>query len=155
MKEILFYSKCFWCLEDFFSYVNGVTQTEVGYANGHTLNPTYKEVCDGQTGYEEVCKVYYNEDIVTIEKLLEDFFEKLNPKRIYKEEEKLLRQNQSSVLYTSEIDRNIILKVKETIENKNNNKLLTKVEPLKCYYRAEEEHQHYFKKYPNEASCPI
>lgn len=155
MKEIYFYDKCFWCLENFFSYIEGVVETEVGYANGNTNNPSYYEVGDGHTGHEEVCKVCYDETIVSLESLLESFFKKLNPRKVYTEEEKTLRENQSAVIYNNDADLETILRIKQQIENTFQNELLTKVEPLKYYYKAEEEHQHYFKKHPEEAVCKL
>lgn len=155
MKEIYFFDKCFWCLEDFFSNINGVISTQVGYANGHTKNPTYYEVGEGNTGYEEVCKVCYDETVVSLEELTNAFFKKLNPAKIHSDADALLRDNQSAVIFTNAGDAEIILRVKEEIELKYNNKLLTKIVPLSNYYIAEDEHQHYYKKHPDEASCPI
>lgn len=155
MKQVLFFDKCFWCLEDFFSYIDGVVETEVGYANGHTANPTYHEVGDGGTGYEEVCKVTFDDSRISLNDLCISFFMKLNPKKVYTEEEKRLRENQSKVIYCDKTDKSIILKAKAEIEQKYGSELLTQVEPLVCYYKAEEEHQHYFKKHPEEAICRI
>lgn len=155
MKTLYFFDRCFWCLEDFFSYIDGVVETEVGYANGHTKNPTYEQVGSGTTGYEEVCKVVFNEAILPIDTLVFQFFQKLNPRKIYTLEESADHENQSAIYYSLEKDKDTILKVKQEIEETYKNPLLTVVEPLTSYYTAEEEHQHYFKKHPEEAICKI
>lgn len=156
MKEILFFDKCFWCLEDFCSYIDGVTATEVGYANGNPdIIPEYYEVGKGETGYEEVARVFYDEGKVSLEELCTQFLERLNPRKTFTNEEKLLRENQSKIIFVDYRDAERIEAVKSAIEEKYGNKLLTTIEPLVNYYTAEEEHQHYFKKHPEEAACAL
>ena len=156
MKELLFFDRCFWCLEDFFSHMEGVLATEVGYANGNPdLVPAYYEVGKGNTGYEEVCRVFFDEERVSVHTLCTAFFQRLNPARRYTEEEKVLRENQSKVLFVDYADREAVICAKEAVEAQYQNKLLTQVEPLSIYYRAEEEHQHYFARHPEEAACAV
>lgn len=154
MKEIYFYSKCFWCLEDLFSSFDGVIHTEVGYANGRTKNPTYEEVCSGETGHEEVCKVVYDENVISLKSLLTVFFKNLDPTKQYNEIEQELRENQSAVIFSDGKDLPVILSQKSAIEAEFGNPMLTKIAPLSCYYKAESRHQHYFKNHPDEA-CPL
>ena len=75
--------------------------------------------------------------------------------RRYTEEEKVLRENQSKVLFVDYADREAVICAKEAVEAQYQNKLLTQVEPLSIYYRAEEEHQHYFARHPEEAACAV
>lgn len=155
VKEILFFDKCFWCLEDFCSYLDGVVATEVGYANGNPdIVPEYYEVGRGETGYEEVARVFYDEEKISLEEICTQFLEKLNPRKVYSDEEKLLRENQSKIIYVDHRDAGRIEAVKAAVEERYGNQLLTVIEPLHNYYTAEEEHQHYYKKHPEDASCP-
>jgi len=153
MKEVYFFDRCFWCLEEFFSLIPGVINTEVGYANGHTDNPTYYEVGDGMTGYEEVCKVQYNEAIVSLETLVEEFFNRLNSLGVHTPKERLLRENQSKIIYSNKADVVTLFRVKTNASKHYNKVFMTKIEPLNTYYKAEEEHQHYFKRNPQEKVC--
>lgn len=156
MKEICFYYRCFWCLEDFFSNIKGVVATEVGYANGNReIVPEYHEVGNGETGYEEVTRVYFDESVLSVYELCCLFFRRLNPKKTYQPEEKELRENQSKILFVDYWDEAAVKRAKEDTERSFDNPMLTKIEPLQIYYRAEEEHQHYFKKHPEEAACSL
>ena len=156
MKELIFFDRCFWCLEDFFSYVDGVCATEVGYANGNPeIIPEYYEVGTGKTGYEEVVRVFFDEDRLSICELCAIFWKRMNPAKIYTEEEKLLRDNQSKILFVDYADEAEILRTKDKLTAEYGDHLLTVIEPLQNYYRAEEEHQHYYKKHPEQAACAI
>ena len=83
------------------------------------------------------------------------FFMRLNPRRVYSEEESDLRENQSKVLFVDTLDRPLIEQAKQAVEEAFHNPLLTKIEPLSIYYKAEEEHQHYFARHPEEAACAL
>lgn len=156
MKELFFFDRCFWCLEDFFANTEGVVATEVGYANGNqSIVPEYYEVGKGETGYEEVCRVFFDEAVISVEELCRMFFMRLNPRRVYSEEESDLRENQSKVLFVDTLDRPLIEQAKQAVEEAFHNPLLTKIEPLSIYYKAEEEHQHYFARHPEEAACAL
>ena len=73
MNYAIFGAGCFWCIEAIFSQLDGVSQVISGYSGGDTLNPTYKEVCNGTTGHAEVCKINYNPEIITFEESLFNF----------------------------------------------------------------------------------
>ena len=156
MKEMIFFDRCFWCLEAFFSNCPGVVATEVGYANGNpNIIPEYEEVGKGRTGYEEVCRVFFDEAQISVKELCHMFLIRLNPRRVFSEEEMKLRENQSKILFVDAFDCKEAEQAKEEIEETFHNHLLTTIEPLTIYYKAEEEHQHYFKRHPEEAACAI
>lgn len=156
MKELMFFDRCFWCLEDFFANMEGVLATEVGYANGDpAIIPEYYEVGKGKTGYEEVARVIFDEEVIPLPEICRRFFKKLNPKKEYSAEEKLLRENQSKIIFVDFRDEEEIRRVKQAVTAEYGDHLLTQIEPLQRYFRAEEEHQHYFKKHPEEAVCAL
>ena len=79
MKEIYFAGGCFWGTEHYFKLVNGVVETEVGYANGHTENPTYQDVCTDKTGFAETVHIVYDPEVITLEFLTEMYFKAIDP----------------------------------------------------------------------------
>ena len=82
MNYAIFGAGCFWCVEAIFSQLNGVSDVISGYTGGNTKNPTYKDICTGKTGHAEVCKIIYNPEIISYEKLLQVFFENHDPKTL-------------------------------------------------------------------------
>ena len=85
MKEIIIAGGCFWGVEAYFQRLNGVIKTEVGYTDGVSENPTYKEVCSGTTNHAEACKIIYDENIITLKKILEHFFRIIDPTSVNKQ----------------------------------------------------------------------
>ena len=100
-KEIYFAGGCFWGTEHFFKQIEGVLETEVGFANGHTENPTYKEVYTDQTGFAETVYVKYNPDVVSLEFLLNMFFKAIDPTSLNKQGEDEGTRYRTGVYYTS------------------------------------------------------
>ena len=74
MKEIILAGGCFWGVEEYFSRIQGVTDTKVGYANGHVEHPTYRQVCTGSTGHAEACLIRFDEEIISLEELLKRYW---------------------------------------------------------------------------------
>jgi methionine-S-sulfoxide reductase len=148
MKEIYFAGGCFWGAEKYLSLIPGVTYTEVGYANGHTLNPTYKDVCEKDTGHVETVKVLYNPTEVSLAFLLDLFFDSIDPTTLNKQGEDQGTQYRSGVYYTDESDlettRSAILK----LQKEYSLPIVVEVLPLSCFYKAEEYHQKYLDKNP-------
>ena len=79
MKEIYFAGGCFWGTEHYFKMVKGVVETQVGYANGHTENPTYQDVCTDKTGFAETVRVVYDPEVISLEFLTEMYFKAIDP----------------------------------------------------------------------------
>ncbi len=148
MKEIVLAGGCFWGVEEFMSRIDGVLETTVGYANGHTQNPTYKEVCTNTTGHAEACLVRYDESKITLEKLLDKFWFIVDPTVMNRQGNDIGTQYRTGIYYTDPGDLEVILKSKAREQSKYDEPIVTEIEPLRCFYPAEEYHQKYLKKNP-------
>ena len=147
-KEIYFAGGCFWGTEHFFKQIEGVGATEVGFANGHTENPTYKEVYTDQTGFAETVYVKYNPDVVSLEFLLNMFFKAIDPTSLNKQGEDEGTRYRTGVYYTNDDDLAVIEKVFSQEQQNYKQPLAVEKLPLQNYYSAEEYHQDYLDKNP-------
>ena len=147
-KEIYFAGGCFWGTEHFFKQIEGVIETEVGFANGHTENPTYKEVYTDQTGFAETVYVKYNPDVVSLEFLLNMFFKAIDPTSLNKQGEDEGTRYRTGVYYTSDDDLAVIEKVFAQEQQNHQQPLAVEKLPLQNYYSAEDYHQDYLDKNP-------
>ena len=147
-KEIYLAGGCFWGTEHFFKQIEGVTETEVGFANGHTAKPTYKEVYTDTTGYVETVHVKYNPDVADLEFLLQMFFKAIDPTSVNKQGHDEGTRYRTGIYYTDAEDLPIINKV--YAEEQANHPMPLAVEklPLENFYTAEEYHQDYLDKNP-------
>lgn len=148
MKKIVLAGGCFWGVEEFISRIPGVISTEVGYANGRTLNPTYEDVCYKNTYFAEVCYVTYDENKLSLDSLLDKFWSIINPTTLNRQGPDVGSQYRSGIYYIDEADLDIILNSIEKQQQNYDKKIVTEVEPLENYYTAEEYHQKYLKKNP-------
>lgn len=149
MKKIVLAGGCFWGVEEFLSRINGVIETEVGYANGRTLNPTYEDVCNKNTYFAESCYVTYDENIVSLEEILKEYWSIINPTSLNKQGNDVGSQYRTGIYYLDEEDLDTIIKSKSEIQKNYDKKIVTEVKPLVNYYKAEDYHQKYLKKNPN------
>lgn len=149
MKEIYLAGGCFWGLQAFFDLRKGVVETIVGYANGNTENPTYELVCTNKTGYAETVYIKYDEEEITLNKILEDFWKVIDPTLLNRQGGDIGTQYRTGIYYTDENDLNIIRNSIGYEQKKYNKPIVTEVEKLKNFYKAEEYHQKYLKKNPN------
>lgn len=149
MKEIVFAGGCFWGVEEFLSRISGVIQTKVGYANGDKLNPTYEEVCSGATGHVESCYTTYDEDIINLTMLLDEYWNIIDPTSLNKQANDIGSQYRTGIYYVDKNDEDLIIKSKNTTQKNYTKSIVTEIMPLKCFYAAEEYHQNYLKKNPN------
>ena len=149
MRKIVLAGGCFWGVEEYLSRIDGVERTEVGYANGHTENPTYEQVCRKDTGHTEACMVTYDEAVINLETLLNRFWKIIDPTLLNRQGPDLGSQYRTGIYYINEEDIEAIKKSKEMQQLEYTKPIVTEVEPLKCYYRAEEYHQKYLQKNPH------
>ncbi|MFT8316324.1 MAG: peptide-methionine (S)-S-oxide reductase MsrA [Clostridium sp.] len=149
MKKIVLAGGCFWGVEAYFNNISGVVKTKVGYANGNTENPTYEEVCTHSTGYVEACYIEYNEENITLEKLLEAYWIIIDPTLKDRQGHDIGNQYRTGIYYTDENDYEIILQSVKGEQEKYDKPIVTEVLPLKKFYVAEEYHQSYLQKNPN------
>lgn len=147
-RDIWFAAGCFWGAQKFFKLVDGVTFTEVGFANGNTENPSYKEVYTDTTGHAECVHVRYNPTIVTLAELTELYFKIIDPLSLNKQGEDEGSRYRTGVYYTSEMDRETLRPIFERQESALGSKLMVELLPLQCFYTAEEYHQDYLDKNP-------
>ncbi len=149
MKEIYLAGGCFWGVEAYMSRINGVIETSVGYANGKTENPTYEKVCTGVTRHVETTYVKYDENIISLEEILNKFWGIINPTLLNRQGGDIGNQYRTGIYYIDEKDLKVINKTYKEEEEKFNRPIVTEVMPLKVYYEAEEYHQDYLKKNPS------
>ena len=149
MKEIYLAGGCFWGTEHFFKQIRGVIETEVGFANGHTENPTYQEVYTDKTGFAETVLVKYNPDVVSLEFLLHMFFVAIDPTSLNKQGHDEGTRYRTGIYYTDSADLAIINKVYEAEQQKYSQPFAVERLPLENYYPAEDYHQDYLDKNPD------
>lgn len=149
LKEIYLAGGCFWGTEHYFKQIDGVVDTEVGYANGITENPTYKDVCTDKTGFAETVHVTYNPDKVSLKFLLEMYFKAIDPTSINQQGHDTGTQYRTGVYYTDSTDEATISKVFDEEQKHIQGKIVVENLPLKNFYKAEDYHQDYLDKNPD------
>ena len=147
MDFAVFGAGCFWCVEAIFSQLNGVNEVISGYTGGHLENPNYKDICTGQTGHAEVCKLIYDPGVITFETLLKVFWGNHDPTTLNRQGADIGNQYRSAIFYIDEKQKSLSLKYKNIIEeNKTFNKpIVTEIVKLDKFYKAEDYHQNYYK----------
>ncbi len=148
IKDIYFAAGCFWGAQKYFKLVDGVVGTAVGYANGNTLNPTYKEVYTDTTGYAETVHIQYDTSILSLEFLVSMFFKAIDPLSLNEQGEDVGTRYRTGIYYTVPEDKAIIHNVYVSIEKEYGCELAVEVLPLKNFFTAEEMHQDFLDKNP-------
>lgn len=149
MKEIYLAGGCFWGLQAYFDLRKGVMETVVGYANGITENPTYQQVCTNTTGYAETVYIKYDENEITLNKILQDFWKVIDPTLLNRQGGDIGTQYRTGIYYVDEEDLSVINDSFKNEQEKYDKTMVTEVVPLKNFYAAEEYHQKYLDKNPN------
>ncbi len=149
LKEIYLAGGCFWGVEAFFDRIEGVVDTNVGYANGHVENPTYQAVCTGTTGYAETVYIKYDSSVIKLGELIDKFFMIINPTSLNKQGGDIGTQYRTGIYYLDEDDKEIALAKIEEYAPKYDKPIMVEVTKLKNYYIAEEYHQKYLDDNPN------
>ena len=149
MKEIYFAGGCFWGTEHFFKQIKGVVNTEVGFANGTTDNPTYQEVYTDKTGYAETVHVTYNPEVVSLEFLLRMFFKAIDPTSLNQQGHDVGTRYRTGIYYIDEADLSIIERIYAEEQNQYAETFVVEKKPLENFYTAEEYHQDYLDKNPD------
>jgi peptide-methionine (S)-S-oxide reductase len=146
---------CFWCLEAVYKELRGVERVVSGYAGGHVENPTYREVCDGETGHAEVVQITFDPSEVSYRELLEVFFTIHDPTTPNRQGADVGTQYRSAVFYHSPEQRETAGQVIAEMEAARvwDSPIVTEVEPLTQFYPAEDYHQDYFEKNPSQPYC--
>lgn len=148
LHEVYFAGGCFWGVDAYFSLVPGVADTVSGYANGTTENPTYQDVCRGNTGFAETVRVRYDPAAVSLETLVEQYFGLVDPLSVNRQGNDAGTQYRTGVYYTDDADRATLEKAFENEETKVGQGIAVELGPLANFYEAEEYHQDYLDKNP-------
>jgi peptide-methionine (S)-S-oxide reductase len=154
-EKIYLAGGCFWCLEAVYDRVKGVTDVVSGYCNGQTLYPTYEEVCSGTTGHAEVVRVTYDPQMITLSELLEIFFVIHDPTTLNRQGNDVGTQYRSGIYFVNHEDQLQIERFMEQLIDLKVYKedLTTEVQALDRFYPAEDYHQDYFLRHPEQGYC--
>ena len=146
---------CFWCVEAVFDDLKGVQAVESGYMGGKTLNPTYDDICTGRTGHAEVIRVSFDPAEVSYADILRVFFTIHDPTTLNRQGNDSGTQYRSAIFYHSEAQKNTAQEIiaEVTREGLYRNPIVTEVTAASTFYLAEQYHQEYFARNPNQQYC--
>jgi peptide-methionine (S)-S-oxide reductase len=144
---------CFWCTEAVLERLPGVLKVTSGYAGGHTANPTYEEVCTGETGHAEVIQVEFDPAVITYDKILEVFFEAHDPTTLNRQGADAGTQYRSVIFFHNAEQQKAAARAKIAAQSLWPDPIVTEIAPLTKFYPAEGYHQDYFRKNPNQGYC--
>lgn len=155
MDTATFGAGCFWCVEAVFQELKGVISVTSGYAGGHVKNPTYKEVCSGQTGHAEVAQIVFDPEIISFEELLEVFWATHDPTTLNRQGNDAGTQYRSSIFYHSEDQREKAEFYKKRLneEAAYPDPVVTSIEKFANYSEAEKYHQDYYNQNADQPYC--
>lgn len=145
-KVIYLAGGCFWGVEAFIFRLEGVNNTEVGYANGRDLTPTYEKVCSGKTGHTETVKVTYNPKIITLNDILENYYKIIDPFSKNQQCRDIGTQYRTGIYWQEISQKDIILKFIKAKQKLESKKIIIEIFPIHCFYTAEDYHQKYLEK---------
>ena len=144
---------CFWCTEAVFQMLPGVKSVASGYAGGAKANPTYKEVCSGETGHAEVIQIEYDPAVISYEKLLETFWDVHDPTTLNRQGADTGTQYRSIIFCSSEAQKAAAERSKAEAQKHFSKPLVTEIVPLKKFYKGEDYHQGYYRSNSNQPYC--
>lgn len=145
-----FASGCFWCVEAIFESLKGVKEAESGYAGGHTINPSYEEVCTHTTGHTETVQIFYDPAMISYQTLLEVYIGSQDPTQVNGQGPDHGDSYRSVIFYRNETERDLAEAYKKQLNEsgKFSKPIAVIIEPFKVFYRAEAYHQNYEKNHP-------
>ena len=146
---------CFWCLEAVYLEVDGVLEVESGYTGGHVRNPTYRAVCEGDTGHAEVVRLEFDADVIGFDEILKIFFAIHDPTTLNRQGADVGTQYRSAIFHVDDAQRAQARALMDEIEREGvfDRPLVTQLVPLGDYYPAEAYHQRYYEQHPYEGYC--
>ena len=148
MKKIMLGGGCFWGLEAYFKRLNGVLKTEVGYANGQTLEPTYEQVCSNTSGHAEVLDLTYDPELISLDTLLAHLWKVIDPTALNRQGGDIGSQYRTGIYYYEVEDLPVIEASRDEEAKKYEKPIVTEVLPVNYYFPAETYHQDYLTKNP-------
>ncbi len=145
---------CFWCTEAVYLHVKGVTSVESGYTNGYGKNPTYEQVCTGRTGHNEVVKITFDSNVISLDQILQIFFVVHDPSTLNRQGNDSGTQYRSGIYVTSGGQESEVKAfIAKLIADKTFSHITTEVAFVDNYSKAEDYHQNYFANNPNQGYC--
>ena len=151
LSKAYFASGCFWCVEAIYESVEGVEEVISGYSGGHTDNPTYEASNTGRTGHAEAVEVIYDPQIVSFETLVDVYFGSQNPTQVNSQGPDKGSQYRSIIFYQNQKQKDIITEKKAALAKKLNKPIAAEVYPFQKFWEAEDYHQDYEKRNPNNS----
>lgn len=146
---------CFWCTEAVFERLKGVKSVVSGYSGGTVANPTYEEVCTGKTGHAETCQIIYDPNEISYQELLIVFFRTHDPTSLNRQGADVGTQYRSVIFYHNEKQKELAEFAKKKINEEKlyDKPVVTEIAPFTKFYKAEDYHQNYYDKNPNQGYC--
>lgn len=155
LETIVLGGGCFWCLDAGYRLIEGVTEVISGYSGGFLINPSYYEVSSQTTGHAEVVKITFNSTIISLEDILDIFWAMHDPTTLNRQGDDSGTQYRSAIFYSDDAQKKAVEDSVATVAKLWNNPVVTEVTKLESFYPAEEEHQNYFEKHPEQAYCQV
>jgi peptide-methionine (S)-S-oxide reductase len=144
---------CFWCLEAVYLEMKGIEKVVSGYAGGHTVNPTYQQVCSETTGHAEVTQITFDDTVTSFEDILKVFFVIHDPTTLNRQGNDIGESYRSIVLYHDEAQLEVSKKAIAEAQGLWDKPIVTELKPLTVFYPAEAYHQNYYARNPNQGYC--
>ena len=148
MQVVYLAGGCFWGVEAYISRLKGVNQTEVGYANGRDLAPTYEKVCTGKTGHAETVKVTYNPKIISLEDILESFFKIIDPYTKNRQGNDIGTQYRTGIYWQEDCQKDTVINFLRKKQKETSRRIVVEAQPISSFYPAEIYHQKYLERNP-------
>ena len=153
MKSFVLAGGCFWCLDSAFMQFKGVSDVLCGYMGGNVENPSYEAVCTGSTNHAEVAEVFFNEDEIAADTILDIFFTLHDPRQLNRQGNDIGTQYRSELFYRTEGEKAQFEAALERAKDLWEGELVTAITPAEIFWEAEEYHQDFFAKNPNQGYC--
>ena len=156
-KQAYFAGGCFWCTEAIYKKLHGVINVTPGYSGGSLRNPTYKEVCTGNTGHAESIKIDYDPELISFELLVEIFFSTHDPTTLNRQGNDVGTHYRSAIFFNDSNEKNIVKAYIQKLENKTykSAKIVTELKEFEIFYEAEDYHKNYFELNKVQPYCHI
>jgi peptide-methionine (S)-S-oxide reductase len=144
---------CFWCLDSSYMQFKGVEDVVVGYMGGAKDNPTYEQICEGNTGHAEVAEIIFDESLISAETILDIFFTIHDPRQLNRQGNDIGTQYRSVMFYKDDAQRELFEAAIMRAKDHWDGELMTELSPAETFWRGEEYHQDFFAKNPNQGYC--
>lgn len=155
LQVATFAAGCFWCVEAQYQQLDGVEKVVSGYLGGHVENPTYKQVCTGNTGHAEACNIYYDPSKITYDELLAAFWVAHDPTTLNRQGNDVGTQYRSAIFYHNDEQKQKAEQYKQKLNEEKafNGPVVTEIAPYSTFYKAEDYHQDYYNQNSNQGYC--